>query len=73
MLIALFVPCSFPLQLGWKWTEHRYKDLASYTADDGVIVLSTQSVCIKMEVLIPGAHTAIELERYVYRRRNLMY
>ena len=38
---------------GWKWAEHRYQNLMSYTVADGIVLLSTKSTWIKLSVIVP--------------------
>ena len=52
------------VKAGWKWTEHKYQDLVSYTCDNCVIVLSTHSVWMKAEVLVPDTFTVVDLQKY---------
>ncbi len=51
------------VKTGWKWTEHKYQDFVSYTSENCVIVLTSQSTWIKIEVCVPDTHVAVELSK----------
>ncbi len=52
------------VKLGWRWLEHKYRDLVSYRSDDCVVVLSSQSSWIKLEVLVADNNTAVEFDKF---------
>ncbi len=50
---------------GWKWAEHRYKDLMSYTVADGIVLLSTKSTWIRLSVMVPkSCHKGTKVGEY---------
>ena len=49
------------VKIGWRWGDYKFQDLVSFLVGDSVIVLSSRSTWIKLEVLIPNNDVTVQL------------